>query len=343
MLGFPNNLYTHTHTLNPFASQATDTSMGSNGSTNDSFDLASMLPPPRMSIDVDLANADTAEPSHSSATPKHFNGGVEMKKRSQSSHIVKFGFGDSAEEWMITDEGAIRLDDYTRGNSGAEGQQVTSLNPADFVKVGEVGRGAGGIVTKALHIPTFSLVAIKSMPIGNPSKRQQTRNELQVLYSQLKGLETKAQFPWGHIGGGKVKEFRSDDIVSFYDAYSTEDGYINIVMEYLEGGSLQDLISRGGCTNHGVLKRIALGVSRALSFLSDKSLLHRDVKPANVLLSVSGDVKLADFGISRDLSSTKELAQTFIGTFLYMSPERIASKPYNIAADVWGLGMTLLR
>ena len=89
---------------------------------------------------------------------------------------------------------------------------------------------------------------------------------------------------------GVGEEFRSDDIVTFYDAYSTEDGYINLVMEYMEGGSLKDLIARGGCRNETVLRRIGLGVTRALSHLHKNKFLHRDVKPANVLLSVDGKV-----------------------------------------------------
>ncbi|GMH92460.1 hypothetical protein TrVE_jg6723 [Triparma verrucosa] len=335
-----------------FGRQPTDTSMNSNNSSisNDNLDLASLLPPPRMSIDVDLANENTSSSQNLSAqnsesTPTSANPGALACRRVTSYEVIKFkDTNGKTESWVLSDNGAMRLDDYERmvGPDGIEddqGKKVTQLIPSDFVQVNEVGRGASGHVFKALHRPTLTLVALKCMPMASRSKRIETKSELQVLYSQLKGLNETAQFPWGHLGVGE--EFRSDDIVTFYDAYSTEDGYINLVMEYMEGGSLKDLIARGGCRNETVLRRIGLGVTRALSHLHKNKFLHRDVKPANVLLSVDGKVKLADFGISKNLNSTKELAQTFTGTFLYMSPERIASKDYDIKADVWSMGLML--
>lgn len=78
--------------------------------------------------------------------------------------------------------------------------------------------------------------------------------------------------------------------------------------------------------------------SRSPSSVHDKKVLHRDLKSANVFLTGSGVVKLGDFGVSRVLSATQELASTFVGTPYYLSPELLENKPYNSSSDVWAYG-----
>lgn len=178
-----------------------------------------------MSIDVDLANENSSSPNLSAqnsnnnddaGTPTASNA-KPLRKRVTSYEVVKFKGNDGqTESWVLSDTGAMRLDDYQKivGPDGLEdegGVKVTPLIPSDFIEINEVGRGAGGHVFKALHRPTMTLVALKCMPMAQPSKRMQTKSELQVLYSQLKGLNETAQFPWGHLGGGEVgEEFRSE-------------------------------------------------------------------------------------------------------------------------------------
>jgi serine/threonine protein kinase len=69
--------------------------------------------------------------------------------------------------------------------------------------------------------------------------------------------------------------------------------------------------------------------------------VHRDIKPANILVDVNGTVKIADFGILAELANTQAKCKTFVGTALYMSPERIQSQEYSYASDVWSLGLTV--
>ena len=70
--------------------------------------------------------------------------------------------------------------------------------------------------------------------------------------------------------------------------------------------------------------------------------MHRDVKPGNLLLNSRGQVKLADFGVARKLGGTSDLSKTFVGTVGYMSPERIQGLRYNVKADIWGFGLSLM-
>jgi len=91
-----------------------------------------------------------------------------------------------------------------------------------------------------------------------------------------------------------------------------------------------------------VLASIALSCLRGLRCIhTEMRKLHRDIKASNVLISKNGDVKISDFGLAKDLDCTADLASTFIGTLLYMSPERIAGRAYSFASDIWSLGLTL--
>lgn len=122
-------------------------------------------------------------------------------------------------------------------------------------------------------------------------------------------------------------------LVEFYDAYTTASaGIISIVMEYMNGGSLQDMLGTGGSQDEAVLANVASQVLKGLAFLHKNHHLHRDIKPANLLCTTEGTVKLADFGIARQLEDSMAKANTFIGTLIYMAPERIESE---VSAVQW--------
>lgn len=119
-------------------------------------------------------------------------------------------------------------------------------------------------------------------------------------------------------------------------------GMVSIVMEYMNGGSLQGMVESGGCRDEGTLASIAYQALEGLAFLHARHQIHRDIKPANLLRSLDGRVKLADFGIARQLADTWAQAKTFVGTLIYMAPERIESEAYSYPSDIWSLGLSLL-
>jgi len=151
----------------------------------------------------------------------------------------------------------------------------------------------------------------------------------------------------GNGNGGSGSGSGSSDgcpyLVSYFDAFCDQQkGTVSVVLEYMDAGTLQDLISAGVRCNERVLASIALSCLRGLDHIHrNMRKLHRDIKASNVLISKSGEVKISDFGLAKDLDCTADLASTFIGTLLYMSPERIAGKPYSFASDIWSLGLTL--
>jgi mitogen-activated protein kinase kinase len=113
--------------------------------------------------------------------------------------------------------------------------------------------------------------------------------------------------------------------VKFFGAFVTKDNTTAIAMEFCEGKSLEAvykrIMMRGGRTNEKVLGKIACGVLGGLTYLHEKRIIHRDVKPGNILLTRKGEVKLCDFGISKELvdSLCGTGTQTFVGTSLYMA------------------------
>jgi len=200
----------------------------------------------------------------------------------------------------------------------------------NLVDLGFLGSGASSTVRKALHVPSLTVVAQKIMPIFDPHRRKQLVHELRTLHENLAPLTASTGPSCPHI-------------VAFYDAFvQPQEGTVSMVVEYMDGGSLQDILDRGRRADETVLVNIAFQVLKGLVFLHERRQIHRDLKPGNLLIDHLGRVKLSDFGIARELDASWNGAETFVGTFTYMSPERLAGEPYSCPCDIWGLGLTVL-
>ncbi|MEU8206002.1 protein kinase [Streptosporangium sp. NPDC049046] len=135
---------------------------------------------------------------------------------------------------------------------------------------------------------------------------------------------------------------RHPGIVEVYDVV-VQDDLSWIVMAYVKGHSLQDLIERGPLDERRTAE-IGGRVLAALTAAHRADVLHRDVKPANILLGEEGEVFLVDFGIAHIVGEGRLTSQnTFAGTLEYMAPERINDLPSGPPADLWSLGVTLFH
>ena len=125
---------------------------------------------------------------------------------------------------------------------------------------------------------------------------------------------------------------------------------INFVLEFMDGGSLAELLKQRTRISESCLAKVARQVLEGLKYLHSHRIVHRDIKPANLLISKNYQrIKIADFGVSRIVShAVDSCCNSYVGTCAYMSPERFDPQSYGgryngYAGDIWSLGLTLLE
>jgi serine/threonine-protein kinase len=132
------------------------------------------------------------------------------------------------------------------------------------------------------------------------------------------------------------------NIVSIFDRGESEDGTYYIAMEYLPGGTLKDRILKRGALPAYTAAAVALQMAEALRAAHERDVIHRDIKPHNILVTGSGDVKVTDFGIARAASSsTMTRTGHILGTAHYISPEQAMGEHVGTASDLYSLGVVL--
>jgi eukaryotic-like serine/threonine-protein kinase len=134
------------------------------------------------------------------------------------------------------------------------------------------------------------------------------------------------------------------NVVSIYDTGS-ENGIHWIVMEYVDGRTLKDIIREEGPLLPERAVEIAQSICLALATAHDKGLVHRDIKPGNIMLTPSGETKVMDFGIARATAGADTLTQTaaVLGTAAYLSPEQAQGKPVDARSDIYAVGCVLFE
>eukprot|EP00270_Netrium_digitus_P008303 TRINITY_DN2475_c0_g1_i2.p1 TRINITY_DN2475_c0_g1~~TRINITY_DN2475_c0_g1_i2.p1 ORF type:complete len:390 (+),score=52.08 TRINITY_DN2475_c0_g1_i2:175-1344(+) len=223
---------------------------------------------------------------------------------------------------FLTESGTLIDEEIRVNRRGFHGAgEVADLALEDLEAVKVIGKGSSGLVQLVIHKLTNETYALKNMQMElGEEQRQHMLRELRLHH-----------------------QFKCPYVVRCYQSFYI-DGKISMVLEYMDGGSLADVLSKRGPISEPFIAEIATQALRGLDTLhSTHHVIHRDVKPSNLLLSKSGTVKISDFGVSAALESTLDVRMTFVGTCTYMSPERIEGKVYNYTSDIWALGLALLE
>ena len=188
--------------------------------------------------------------------------------------------------------------------------------------LGQLGAGAAGLVFRARDPLIRRQVAIKVLR----ASRSLTETQVRVVQERF--------FREAQTAGS----LDHPNIVKIFDLGKDDSGELYIVMECIEGTSLDRLLERER-PDAGSLLAVLEQVASALDAAHARGIVHRDVKPANILLTEAGFVKITDFGIARITSSHLTLDSTELGTPRYMSPEQVEGKELDGRADLFSLGV----
>src|SRR5512134_3638185 len=185
----------------------------------------------------------------------------------------------------------------------------------------ELGRGAMGVVYRAEDPSLDRVVALKTISLADAEGRKE--------YEKRFMLEAKA--------AGKLTH---PNIVTIFD-YGEEEDFAYMAMELLEGSDLRSRMRREEIPAMEAVE-IALQVADGLGFAHEHGVVHRDVKPGNIMLLERGAVKIMDFGIARmRFADHKTSTGMVLGTPRYMSPEQISGQPVDQRSDIFSLGIVL--
>ncbi|KAL8706365.1 MAG: hypothetical protein Q9201_000573 [Fulgogasparrea decipioides] len=216
-------------------------------------------------------------------------------------------------------------------------QVVSKEDPQiSYAKQKKIGQGASGSVYVARINPeatspvarriykTYgpkSLVAIKQMDLRNQPRKELIVNEIIVM-----------------------KESSHPNIVNFLDSFLQEgNNELWVVMEYMEGGALTDVIDNNKQITEAQISTICNETCKGLAHLHSQNIIHRDIKSDNVLLDARGNVKITDFGFCAKLTEAKSKRATMVGTPYWMAPEVVKQREYGPKVDMWSLGIMAIE
>ncbi|XP_050452564.1 mitogen-activated protein kinase kinase kinase kinase 5 isoform X5 [Cataglyphis hispanica] len=208
-------------------------------------------------------------------------------------------------------------------NANALSSDISRRNPQDeYELIQRIGSGTYGDVYKAKRLSMNDLAAIKVIKL-------EPGDDFAIIQQEIL----------------MMKDCRHPNIIAYYGSYLRRDK-LWICMEYCGGGSLQDIYHITGPLSEIQIAYMCRETLTGLAYLHSMGKMHRDIKGANILLTEAGDVKLADFGVSAQITATINKRKSFIGTPYWMAPEVAAVERkggYNQLCDIWACGITAIE
>ncbi|KAJ0981248.1 hypothetical protein J5N97_009503 [Dioscorea zingiberensis] len=198
----------------------------------------------------------------------------------------------------------------------------------DYEKLEVLGHGNGGTVYKVRHRRTSAFYALKFIQVGDPTARRHATREVEILRRAA-----------GH-----------PSVIRCHGVVPLPSGDIAVLLDLMDSGSLESLLRRRGGSPipEPALSEVARQALLGLSHLHSHQIAHRDIKPSNLLINGAGEIKIADFGVSKIVRRSLDHCVSYVGTCAYMSPERFDPEAHGggydgYAGDVWGLGLTVME
>lgn len=183
-----------------------------------------------------------------------------------------------------------------------------------------IGKGSFGEVYKGKDRATGRVVALKLVDL------EKADDEIEVIQREIKVMS----------------QISNPYVVQYYSSLMNG-STLWIVMEFMAAGSLKELVDAVGPLPEEAIATIMKALFRGLDYVHKGRKVHRDIKAANILISEHGDVKLADFGVAGQMTSTVRQRNTFVGSPFWMAPEVIQESLYDEKADIWSAGITGLE
>ena len=192
------------------------------------------------------------------------------------------------------------------------------MNKNKYRILKELGKGGYGKVSLVLNNLDNKYYALKEILIKDEDNINNIKNEINI-----------------------ISKFNNNNIVKYYNSYKENDKYY-ILMEYCDGQNLKDYINKHIEKNelieeniiHNIIKQICIGIEE----INKMKIIHRDLKPENIFMNKNLEIKIGDFGISKQLNREYAITKNKLGTEYYAAPEILLDGKYNEKSDIWSLG-----
>ena len=286
---------------------------------------------PRMSAAASGGGAQAAQGSSTKMEPPagvsvssvparqhHFAGKPVRFKETASGSPKSVSFKlkmPSFEERM--EESSHRLEKVHESENSTDPSKGINYDESEFKKLADLGSGNFSEVYLARHLPTGEVFAIKSI---RTKETMASITEVEVL--------SEPRF----------------NVVKYFGHFMTNSS-LNLVLEYMDAGSLDTLLPNSAPLPTEVLAAAAVQLCVALKDIHERPprVIHRDIKPQNLLVNRRGEVKLSDFNTCRQIITSMDKGKTGVGTVWYMSPERIQGSVHSFPSDIWSFGLSLVE